>query len=79
MIHQQPDLQLFCLQIADKKDFIDAFEKRVFEAYRLDGIICPVLPTPALKHFDTTDLSATAASTFLYNVSAKVSLDLQRI
>ncbi|KAG5439004.1 hypothetical protein PCANB_002334 [Pneumocystis canis] len=41
---------------------------KVWNDYKLDGIIAPPSPLPALPHDGTTSVSAMAASTFIYNL-----------
>ncbi|KAG4304089.1 hypothetical protein PORY_002453 [Pneumocystis oryctolagi] len=41
---------------------------KIWNEYKLDGIIAPANPLPALPHDGTTSVSAIAASTFIYNL-----------
>ncbi|KTW28705.1 uncharacterized protein T551_02555 [Pneumocystis jirovecii RU7] len=41
---------------------------KIWNEYKLDGIIAPTNPLPALPHNGTASVSAIAASTFIYNL-----------
>ncbi|QSL65846.1 hypothetical protein MERGE_000124 [Pneumocystis wakefieldiae] len=41
---------------------------KVWNYYKLDGIIAPISPLPALPHNGTTSVAPIAASTFIYNL-----------
>lgn len=41
---------------------------KLWSDYKLDGIIAPTNPLPALPHDGTTSVSAIASSTFIYNI-----------
>ncbi|EPQ32148.1 uncharacterized protein PFL1_00345 [Pseudozyma flocculosa PF-1] len=48
--------------------FCDAWKKRVWDAYELDAIICPVQASPAVPHGGATNLAMMCIATALYNI-----------
>ena len=58
----------YCDMVAARDHFTHDFNERIWKKYRLDGIICPLMPTPAIPNGSGIALSPIAASTILYNV-----------
>ncbi|KAF8312351.1 amidase signature enzyme [Clavulina sp. PMI_390] len=57
------------LRIAGERDeYVRRFNKEVWETMGFDGIIAPVLPSPALPHGATKTLSTLCVGTILYNL-----------
>ncbi|KAF8317467.1 amidase signature enzyme [Clavulina sp. PMI_390] len=62
------DVKEFMEYVAARDTYNAMFEKHVWQTHGFDGIIAPVLASPALPHGATTTLSPIAIGTILYNV-----------
>lgn len=54
--------------VAQRNEYEEEFEERVWKHYELDGILCPVQASPAVPHGACTKLSTLAVATTIYNV-----------
>ncbi|EKM61689.1 uncharacterized protein PHACADRAFT_135578 [Phanerochaete carnosa HHB-10118-sp] len=58
----------FWSTIDQQKDYFRKFYKEVWEKYKFDGIIAPVLAIPALPHGPVAYISPLSSSSLLYNI-----------